>query len=332
MRARLARLADRMRRRASRPSAPGPRPAIRSANQSPGSDVDAYWGGHTVKAKHLSSPEESEQFLEWRFDQYPLFREFSGLWGDHRGEVVLDYGCGPGNDLTGLALHSEAQRVIGIDVSQKALSIAADRLALHHIDPERIELIHASDGDAAIPLDDGSVDHVNCQGVVHHVSDPKATLAELARVLRPGGSGVVMVYNRNSVWFHLWTAYDRMITEGAFPGLDVHEAFARNTDGEQCPISRSNLPEEFSETLRRAGFDVEYVGGYPSRHELKRLQQSWANAIVDQRLASEHRQFLRELTYDPHGYPLHHGMHAGIGGVYRLSKPERAVAAGDGAR
>ena len=47
------------------------------------------------------------------FDDYPLFREFAHPWGDHDGEVVLDYGCGPGNDVTGFLLHTKAKRVIG---------------------------------------------------------------------------------------------------------------------------------------------------------------------------------------------------------------------------
>jgi ubiquinone/menaquinone biosynthesis C-methylase UbiE len=328
MRTLLGRVGQRMRRRDSNgaseaSAAAGPRAAIRGADGSSQTAVDAYWGDHTVKAKHLSSPEESEAFLEWRFDQYPLFREFSGLWGDHSGEVVLDYGCGPGNDLTGLALHSGAERLIGMDVSEKALALAAERLALHRIDPERVDLVRISDSDPSIPLEDSFLDHVNCQGVIHHVTDPDATVAELHRVLRPGGSGVVMVYNRNSVWFHLYAAYEKMILEDAFPGLDVHEAFSRTTDGPECPISRSYPPDEFGEICRRAGFEVEFVGGYPSRHELKLLQKLWAQAIADSRLGEQHRTFLRELTYDVHGYPMNRGMHAGIGGVYRLAKPRR---------
>ena len=63
--------------------------------------------------------------------------------------------------------------------------------------------------------------------------------------LRPGGTGTIMVYNRDSVWFHLYTAYERMVVEDMFPGADVHEAFRRNTDGPECPISRSYPAEEF---------------------------------------------------------------------------------------
>jgi ubiquinone/menaquinone biosynthesis C-methylase UbiE len=283
--------------------------------------VDQYWTEHTVRAQRFRSRRASERNLEWRFGEYPLFREFSGLWGDHDGGVILDYGCGPGNDLTGFAVNTGASRIIGFDVSQTALDLAAARLDLHGVDENRIELLRGADGDPAIPLDDASVDHLNCQGVLHHTSDPEAILRELARVLRPGGTGTIMVYNRESVWFHLYTAYERMIVEDMFPGADVHEAFRRNTDGPDCPISRSYPPEEFADLCRDAGFDVDYLGGYLSKHELNVLDRSWARAIADSRLAPEHRDFLRALTYDFAGRPMYEGRHAGIGGTYRLRKP-----------
>jgi SAM-dependent methyltransferase len=296
-------------------------PPIRRLAGGGRTEVDRYWSGHTVRAASFANQRQSQRFLEWRFEQYPLFREFSGLWGDHDRQVVLDYGCGPGNDLVGFALYTHATRIVGIDVSARALELARERLALHRVHPERVELIMATDGEVAVPLEDGSCDFFQSQGVLHHVSDPGAILRELARVLKVGGEGTVMVYNRHSVWFNLYTAYERMIVENAFPGDDVHEAFRRNTDGPECPISRSYAPEEFAGLCRAAGFDVEYVGGYLSNHELNVLDRSWARAIADARLAPEHRGFLRALTYDFAGRPMHEGLHAGIGGTYRLRKP-----------
>jgi ubiquinone/menaquinone biosynthesis C-methylase UbiE len=297
-----------------------PRPEVRHSSNGARTSVDQYWTEHTVAAKKFGSTKDSVAFLEWRFDQYPLFREFSGLWGEHDGEVILDYGCGPGNDVTGFALYTGAQRIIGYDVSPRALDLARDRLALHRIDPERVELIEGSDSSVAIPLDDESVDFFQSQGVIHHTSDPDGILSELHRVLRPGGRGVIMVYNRQSLWFHLYTAYEKMIVEGAFEGLHVHEAFRRNTDGPECPVSRSYVPAEFVAMCERAGFGAEFVGGYVSTNELRALDQSWARAISDPRLAEPHRAFLRSVTFDVAGRPMSGGVHAGIGGTYRLSK------------
>jgi SAM-dependent methyltransferase len=272
-----------------------------------------------VRADRFRSKRASERNLEWRFSRYPLFREFSGLWGDHDGQVVLDYGCGPGNDLTGLAIYTGARRLIGLDVSPTALELAAKRLALHGVS-DRVDLLHGADGDPSIPLEDASVDHVNCQGVLHHTSHPEAILAEFARVLRPGGTATIMVYNRDSVWLHLYTAYERMIVEGTFAGLPVEEAFARNTDGPECPISRCYGAEDFLGMCRDAGLDGFAVGGYLSSREMETLAASWHRALADDRLPAEHREFLRELTFDFSGYPMYHGRHAGIGGTFRLHR------------
>ena len=80
-----------------------------------------------------------------------------GLWGQHDGETILDFGCGPGNDVVGFLAFSDAAKVVGIDISMKALSLAAQRVALHEIAPERLSLIQGGDAAAPIPLETSSV-------------------------------------------------------------------------------------------------------------------------------------------------------------------------------
>jgi hypothetical protein len=128
-----------------------------------------------------------------------------------------------------------------------------------------------------------------------------------------------MVYNYDSLWLHLYTAYQRMILDRKFRGLDVREAFAHSTDGEECPIARCYKEAEFTQICGLAGFRTEYLGGYLSLWELDLMKKLYQRALQDARLANEHRVFLRNLTYDSAGYPLHEGKHAGVGGVYRLS-------------
>jgi ubiquinone/menaquinone biosynthesis C-methylase UbiE len=283
--------------------------------------VERYWSRHTVSAKQFKSAEQSAQFLEWRFDQYPLFRELMDLWGEHDGETILDYGCGPGNDVTGLLLESGARRVFAADVSEKALALTAARLELHGIDPERYQLLQVSDAQPELSLDDASIDYLQCGGVIQHTSTPERVLAELARTLRPGGRGRIMVYNRDSLYFHLYTAYERRIMKGQFRGLTPDEAFARNTDGARCPISRAYRPSEFCQLARAAGFDVEFLGGYFADIELELWRELGAKAATDERLDQEHRDFLLRVSDDDaDGFPRFDGHYAGVGGVYAVAR------------
>jgi SAM-dependent methyltransferase len=286
-------------------------------------DVEAYWTGHTVNSRPFRSAAGSLRYLRWRNVEYPGFAELMDLWGDHRGEVVLDYGCGPGNDVVGFLALGRAERVVGVDVSATSLGLTRRRLALHGVDPRRVDLIKVSDAVPGIPLPAESVDYVFTEGVLHHVSDPEANLAELRRVLRPGGRALVMVYSRESVFLHLFVAYRRQLLEGHHASAPVEDAFAHNTDGENVPISIPYRPADFLAIARRAGFAGVFRGGYFYRHEeLRQLARLRGRALADPRLSEEHKEFLRRLAPGPSGMPSIDGLWAGIGGVYELTAEE----------
>jgi SAM-dependent methyltransferase len=299
----------------------GPTPLVRRADGRR-TAVDEYWADHTIVSGRFPSGRASLEALEERFALYPLYSEYFDLWGSREGKVVLDYGCGPGHDLTGFALFSGAKRVIGMDISLKALSICAHRLSLHRVEPRRVELIQVLDGEPRLPLKDASVDHVHTAGVLHHTPDPVPILEEILRVLKPGGTARVMVYNRDSVFFHLIVAYARMILNGEHRDLDVDDAFARMTDGPDCPVSIAYRPADWLALCAAAGFEAEFLGGHFSTQELRGLESLGMRALLDDRLAAEHRDFLLGLSIDGDGYPIHDGRAAGSGGSYLLRKPE----------
>lgn len=285
------------------------------------SPVDLFWGEHTVigpKLSHIRTAKESEAYLKWRNSLYPLCQEFLELWGDHEGQTVLDFGCGPGTDTLGFLLYSKAARVIGVDVSARALKFAAQRMALHGISPNRVQLILSRDTATRLPLDDRSVDHIYCEGVLHHTTDPQRWLNDFYRVAKPGASGRLMVYNRESIWYHLNVAYEQMVLKGNWKGLTVEEAAAHSTDHAACPIARFYSAPEFSAMCRQAGFRVEYLGGYLAQYEADAFWKLYDEAVGSPRLSEEHKGFLRSTVLDPHGYPAVNGKVAGIGGSYRI--------------
>ena len=284
------------------------------------STIDEFWSENTVYSAPFQSAFQSRMNLQWRFKTHPMLRELTGLYGSHRDEIVLDYGCGPGNDVVGFSVFSLAKKIIGMDISYRALKLAAKRLALHKIEPDRVELIQISDGNPSINLPSESVNFINSQGVLMHTSYPELILSEFFRVLKPNSQACVMVYSRPSLWYHMYTAYEQMIVNRSFHGLDVERAFSRNTDGVDCPMSRCYLIDDFVAMCESVGFRCQFVGGYLTETEIISLRRYFNTAIRDSRLDDEHKLFLYNLTYDDKRLPKYQGHYAGVSGVYQLQK------------
>ena len=159
----------------------------------------AYWTEHNVTSHHeFATPQESLEYFQWRNDQYFNYIELMPVAG-FDGQRVMDYGCGPGHDLVGFGTFSRCRRLVGVDVSSSSIRESRARLALHGIAAEATLL----DADTPVlPFEDGAFDHIHSSGVLHHTPDAVGILRELNRVLRPGGTANVMVYNYDSLWLH----------------------------------------------------------------------------------------------------------------------------------
>jgi demethylmenaquinone methyltransferase / 2-methoxy-6-polyprenyl-1,4-benzoquinol methylase len=108
--------------------------------------------------------------------QDPLWRRFLVSRLPPSGHV-LDVATGTG--LVATQLLRRGHRVTGLDQSAEMLAIARRRL------DGRVELVEASA--ESLPFDDAAFDHLTFTYLLRYVDDPAATLAELARVVRPGG-------------------------------------------------------------------------------------------------------------------------------------------------
>ena len=113
------------------------------------------------------------------------------------GDHVLDIGCGPGFHVAELAdLVGENGRVIGVDVSDTMLGVAARRNADH----TNVEFLS---GDAVdLPVSDASVDGALAVQVYEYVHDISGALAEVLRVLKPGGRLAIVDVDWSTVSWH----------------------------------------------------------------------------------------------------------------------------------
>jgi ubiquinone/menaquinone biosynthesis C-methylase UbiE len=109
-----------------------------------------------------------------------------------RDADVLEVGCGIGTDATRFA--RGGARYTGVDQTNRAIGLARERFVLEGL----MGTFLPSDA-TVLPFSDESFDLVYSHGVVHHMTNTQEAVDEMYRVLRPGGTAIVMVYHRGSL-------------------------------------------------------------------------------------------------------------------------------------
>ena len=147
------------------------------------------------------------------FGQDPRWRLFlvSRIPSDaHR---VLDVASGTAAVAIELARADQARTVIGVDQSPEMLAAGRERVE-HAALGDRIELRDARAED--LPFGDGEFDAVTFTYLLRYVDDVPATLRELVRVVRPGGTVAMLEFGLpRGVWRPLWELYVRVGLPGA---------------------------------------------------------------------------------------------------------------------
>jgi len=129
----------------------------------------------------------------------PFARRIVGAVGSlSSGATIVDLGGGPG--LLAIELHKLCPQatIIGVDPSEDMLEIARGNAAKAGMSGYDARVGMAE----AMPLDAGTVDLVVSQSSFHEWQDQQKGLAEILRVLKPGGSVILRDYNRS--WLSGW--------------------------------------------------------------------------------------------------------------------------------
>lgn len=133
-----------------------------------------------------------------------------------RPTVVVDLGCGPGDSVDLFRRLDPEARWIGVDLPRSPEVAARVRT-----DAE----FRTFDG-VSIPLEDASVDLVFCKQVLEHVERPEPLLAEVGRVLRPGGhllgsTSQLEPYHSLSQWNYTPLGLARLIEQSGLETLEL---------------------------------------------------------------------------------------------------------------
>jgi len=164
-----------------------------------------------------------------------------------QGLEVLEVGCGGGLICEELA--RRGARMVGVDPSQAALQTAREHAAQSGL-AERITYEHGYA--EALPYDSGRFPAVVCLDVLEHVQDLGRTIAEVARVLAPGGVFVFDTINRTLLARIVLIWYGEHFPSGGLvPGLHNYRAFIK--------------PAELRCSLEANDFEVQEMTGFMPR-------------------------------------------------------------------
>jgi SAM-dependent methyltransferase len=187
------------------------------------------------------------------FDFYPYLAGFV-RFDELRGKEVLEVGLGYGSVSQRLA--ESGANFTGLDVSQGPVDWVNHRLNTFGLPGKAAQ---GSILDAPFPSQ--SFDAVIAIGCYHHTGDMKRAITETARLLRPGGRFVMMVYNALS--YYRWMTRPKQtaayLLSRSYEPLsldqDSRRAFDQNKNAEAAPATvavskpglRSLLGEQFSD-------------------------------------------------------------------------------------
>jgi demethylmenaquinone methyltransferase/2-methoxy-6-polyprenyl-1,4-benzoquinol methylase len=163
--------------------------------------------------------------------QDPRWRRFLVGRLPRDGGSVLDVASGTG--LVAERLVRLGFRVTVLDQSAEMLAQARERLGA------RVDVVRA--GADELPFENGAFDHLTVTYLIRYVDDPAATLRELARVVRPGGTLAMLEFGvPRWPWYPAWRVYvdavlplaGRVISPGwhevgRFLGGSIRELWAR---------------------------------------------------------------------------------------------------------
>ena len=170
----------------------------------------------------------------------PRLKFFDAVVKGWQGKAVLDLGCGGGFMAEELA--RRGAKVTGIDPSQPAIAAARE-----HAETQGLIIDYRVGMGERLPIQDGVLDVVVIVDVLEHVAEPAGVLAEIHRVLKPGGLVLFDTINRTKLAAFIFVTL----------GEDILRIGPRGTHDPAKFIT----PEELDVMLWQQGFEPGEMAG-----------------------------------------------------------------------
>jgi ubiquinone/menaquinone biosynthesis C-methylase UbiE len=262
--------------------------------------IEAFWNSHPCGENLLAMRSDDYDLFFRRYDRLRYSMESHILRcldeADFKGRQVLEIGLGQGADSEQII--RRGGQWSGLELTQESVDRVRTRLTMRGLQSCGIKTGSVLE----IPWPDGSFDVVYSHGVLHHVPEVRRAQFEIARVLRPGGRLIAMLYAKHSLnyWFAislvrrvaLAACYGAHIRSegvvgehlrnarqvGLWKYLRMQNFIHRNTDGPHNPYSkvysRTDIDADFpSFVLERAHKEFMHapplpVHGWPGARSL----------------------------------------------------------------
>jgi len=225
-------------------------------------DVREFWNANPCGSDLAHAEDRKAYFDEHERIRYTIEPHIPEVarFAEYRDKSVLEIGCGIGCD--GLQFARNGARYTGVDLTPAGVATTRERFEIYGV-PGQFEQADAE----ALRFDDAAFDHVYSFGVIHHSPRTEAIVDQIHRVLKPGGTLCVMVYNRTSINYYVEIMFlrklfrltlhlpfmPRLLSLFGFSRekLERHRALLRerphmtkaewismNTDGPDCPLAK----------------------------------------------------------------------------------------------
>lgn len=158
-----------------------------------------FWG-RNVNAERLmgrsvtsSKRGEGDYFKDLAEQRYRSHRHLlPWIQSLETGKTVLEIGCGVGLDSYEMA--RQGMKLTAIDLTEVAIETVQKRFRDNGLDGE-FRTANAEE----LPFPENHFDYVYSFGVLHHAADTEQCISEAFRVVKPGGSAMIMLYHRHSL-------------------------------------------------------------------------------------------------------------------------------------
>ena len=201
------------------------------------------WEGKDRELATIKDFNDAEEVL---FSNSPYLREqynFSAC----AGKKVLDLGCGSG--VLSIALARNGADVTAVDLTENATKMTKRNSVLQKLN---IKVVRSDAENMAFA--NNTFDYVLSWGVLHHTEHTEMAFNEVSRVLKPNGTGLVMVYHKSSIFYYVKGLIWLLIKGKMFKGYNLRTVIDFYVDGY---FHRHFTKRELSESLQQAGLIVQ---------------------------------------------------------------------------